>query len=216
MTTISKISEQIKRLLSGNPSYNIEISNSEIKLLVVQVTNSILRVEKASNLQMGDIFPPSAVIATYDSIQVKSYGTRSISILPAYPLSLPKNMGVWQVADMTSPDTLFIPLLSGQWGVAKTMNYLPSLSGIIGYENEGLNIIYITDITKKYPNPVALVRIKLLISDVSGLGDYDLLPITPEMEVEVIKSVFQLLVNEPVYTHFDDGKDPRQPVNIKR
>lgn len=214
MTTISKISEQVKRLLTGNPSYNIEISSTEIKLLVVQVVNQMLKTEKITTLsQMGDKFPAGVMIATYNKIAVTSYGNgRAISVLPAYPLSLVKGSGVWQVSDMNFPDRLFIPVQSGQWGVANTMNYLPQLSGIIGYENEGLDIIYTTDITTKYPNPVVLVRIKLLISDISGLGDYDLLPVAPEMEAQVIQQVFSLLIHEVPQLHFDDGRDSRQPV----
>lgn len=217
MTTLSKISEQVKRMLSGNPSYNIEISGTEIKLLVVQVINQLLRTERfTSQVQLWDNFPSGVYIATYHNIPVITYGQRSMSILPAYPLSLPKNMGLWQVSDENNPDRLFIPLLSGQWGIASPMDYLPSVSGIISYENEGLDIIYTSDLTKLYPNPVNNVRVKLLISDISSLTDYDLLPIPPEMEGQVIKSALSLIVAQPVYEHYDDGKDPRRTENIKK
>ena len=214
MTTLKQLSEQVKRLLTGNPSYNMEITTSEIKLMVVQVISSLLKVQKAQIFaQAGDDIPPSATIATYDNIAVQSYGTfRSISILPAYPMALAMNMGVWQISDINNPDSPFIPLQSGQWGIANPLQNQSYLAGLIGYENEGLNIIYTTDITKRTPYPITKVRVKLLVTDPTLLKDTDLLPIPQDMEGDVIRQVFQLMALEPVQEHYDNGKDERRPI----
>ncbi len=214
MITISAMSSIIQRRLSGgNVSYNLEITSKDIKGLIVQVVAKMLKMEVPGNFAFGDMFPPSTMIATYNSIAVTTYGTqRSISALPAYPISLPKTMGVWQVADMNNPDNLFIPLQSGQWGIINQMDYLPQMSGNTAYETEGLNIIYTTDITKNSPNPIVSVRIKLLVTDVRELGDWDLLPIPQDMEADVINTVYAMVAPTPVETHIDDGQDLRPPV----
>lgn len=217
MTTLNKLSEQIERLLGGNPSYLMEITSTEIKEMIRQTIATRLKLEMLSvNTSMGDNFPPLCMIATYDNIAVVSYGKRSKSVLPAFPISLPMNQGVWQVSDENNPDRLFIPLQSGQWGVSNSMDYLPEFSGNTGFEVEGLNIIYTTDITKTAINPVKSVRVKLLVSDLSSLGDYDLLPIGEDMESDIIKSVYAMIINEPVTVHKDDGSDPRQPVQLTK
>lgn len=214
MTTTGQITAQIKRLLVGNPSYNIEIKNVEIKTLVVQTINAALKTEKLSSYtSLWDNIPNGVMIATYSNIHVQSYGKRSLSTLPCYPINLPKNMGIWNVSDENFPDIPFIPISSGRWGIVNTMSYLPNLSGLIGYENEGLNIIYTSDITKKYPSPVTGVRVKLLISDISTLTEDDFLPIPADMEASIINQVFNTIIHEPIYTHFNDGKDPRSNAN---
>jgi len=215
MITLSAMSSIIQRRLSGgNVSYNLEITSKDIKRLIVQVVAKMLKMETPGNFAFGDMFPPSTMIATYNNIAVASYGTqRSISEMPAFPISLPKTMGVWQVADMNNPDRLFIPLQSGEWGIINQMDYLPQMSGNIAYETEGQNVIYTTDITKNYPNPVIAVRMKLLVTDVSTLTDWDLLPIPQDMEGDVILTVYQMVAGEPVGTHDDSGKDPRPSTN---
>jgi hypothetical protein len=193
-TTIGRISEQIQRIVNGgDPSSDNQIQLQEIKLLVGQVCNKLLKMERFTmNIPEGDYGVNASIIATYDNIPVTQYKDRAKSVLPTAPISLPKNMGVWAVSPTTDPDNLFIPIPSGTFGLLKKIDVEKDLFGQIGFEVDGLNIIYTKDI-RNAPFSVNNVMVKLLVIDPSTMGDYDILPISADMEGDVIAQVIQVL-----------------------
>lgn len=199
MTTLGKISEQIKRLMAANPSSSFPITGTEIKLCVTQVLNNILKTERLKiRLPDDDFYPDAVMISEYDNIPVVKCGTnRSSSELPVYPLSLPKNIGVWEIADMNKPDVPFIPLNTGVWSIIRSLNPINTLAGQVGFEVSGRNIIYTTNILMNVPVPITKVRMKLLIVDINNLNEYQTLPIPPDMEQEVILQTFNILSLQP-------------------
>lgn len=140
----------------------------------------------------GDYGVNATIIATYDSIPVTQYKDRSRSVLPTAPISLPKNMGVWAISPTTDPDNLFIPIPSGTFGLLKKIDVEKDLFGQICFEVDGLNIVYTKDI-RNAPFNVNSVMVKLLVIDPSTMGDYDILPISADMEQDVITQVIQIL-----------------------
>ena len=80
-TTIGRISEQIQRIINGgDPSSDNQIQLQEIKLLVGQVCNKLLKLERFSvNMPEGDYGVPQSMIATYDNIPVTAYKDRAKS-----------------------------------------------------------------------------------------------------------------------------------------
>lgn len=208
MTTLSKIVEQVKRLMTANPSINFSLTDSEIKLFVVQVLNKALKTERFNlRLPEGDYYPDSTLIAVYDNQQVVKYGAmRSSTLLPAYPLSLPKNMGVWEVSDMNNPDIAFIPLDSGVWSIMRSINPINVLQGQIGYEVVGRQIIYTQNLLMAAP-AITKVRVKLLIVDLANLDNFQTLPIPPDMESGVIMQVFQIMQLQPNVDKVDNRAD---------
>lgn len=193
-TTIGRISEQIQRIVNGgDPSSDNQIQLQEIKLLVGQVCNKLLKMERFSmSIPEGDYGVNATIIATYDSIPVTQYKDRSRSVLPTAPISLPKNMGVWAISPTTDPDNLFIPIPSGTFGLLKKIDVEKDLFGQICFEVDGLNIVYTKDI-RNAPFNVNSVMVKLLVIDPSTMGDYDILPISADMEQDVITQVIQIL-----------------------
>jgi len=71
-TTLNKISEQIHRIhYGGNPSDDSEISLTEVKELVIQATNRLLKVEHGNmRASLKEHFPPHHLIATYEGVPV--------------------------------------------------------------------------------------------------------------------------------------------------
>lgn len=196
MTTRYKITEQINRLIAGNPVISGRIHMNDIRLLVEQVANQLLKADHFSiNVPEGDTIPNNCMIFTYDNVAVSTYKTtKSKATLPSIPISLPRNMGVLHVSKTDSIDEPFIPIPSSLYGIVKPQTLLGDLSGLIGYEVIGKDIIF----TKNLPGlGVNSVFIRLVGIDMSQLSDYDILPLSADMEGQVVTQVYNILAQAP-------------------
>lgn len=198
MTTLNKIAEQIKLLAYGHYQGGQGPHLEEVKLLVGQCLATLFKTEKVSQIAgMGDFNPDALMIATYDERPVEEYKDRSKIKLPVYPMSLPMGMGVWYVAPSDDIDNFFVPLISGQAGLTKSVKLLNKYENRIAYEVNGDEIIT-TRAIHTGPDAITKVLVRELVTDVSGLGEYDPLPIPPDMEQPVIEMALRLLgVRQP-------------------
>ena len=193
MTTKAKLAEQILRLYKGGEvSSDNSLTLPEVKLLVGQALNRILKMERLQmQTQMGEGFPDSTCIATYTTLTVSEDFSRGeyYTTLPVYPMSLPNNMGVWHISLLDDADSPFIPIPSSAMGLLKNLP-TGAMEGMTGYEVNGRRVTFKTDDLFS-SNEKLLLR--LLVVDVDGLTDYDPLPIPTDMEDVVIKEVLTLL-----------------------
>jgi hypothetical protein len=195
-TTKYKISEQVQRLLKGNPIISARVHMNDIKLLIEQVANQLLKAETLSiNLPEGDSVPPNCMVYTYDNVSVSTYKTtKSKATLPSIPVSLPRNMGVLHVSKVDAIDEPFIPIPTSLYGIVKPQALLGDLSGLIGYEVVGKDIIF----TQNLPGmSVNSVYIRLVGVDLSQVTDYELLPLSSDMEAQIVQTVYNILVQTP-------------------
>jgi hypothetical protein len=196
MTTIYSISEQIQRLLNGNPTISDRVTLKEIKRLVVQVANQVLKADLfAVNFSEGDTIPNNCMVFTYDNVAVTTYKTTlSKATLPAIPISLPKNMGVLHVSKINAIDEPFIPIPTSMYGIIKPQDLLGQLSGLISYEVVGKDIIFNTNLPAQNVNSV---YIRLVGPSLNALSDYDIFPVSSDMEAQIIQTVYNLIVQLP-------------------
>jgi len=223
--TSYRLAEQIMGLLQGgDPKAAASISFGEIKISIGQVINSLLKTEYfAVNGKMGEAIPNGTVIALYEDIAVTSFNGKSQSILPIKPIKLPRNMGVWAIYPKYETngnyelDNEFIPLQMGQGGLIKSQTLINDLLGQVGYENFGDRIVYTKDLTALFPNVVVAMR--LAVMDISLYDDYDLLPILPEQEWDVVSTVYKMYSSQPIPTKVVDSTVSEQvgvPVNQQK
>ena len=193
MTTKAKLAEQILRLYKGGEiSSDNSLSLAEVKLLVGQTLNRLLKIERLqTQTQLGQEFPEHTSVATYTTLTVsQDYATGEYyTTLPVYPISLPNNMGIWHISLLDDVDTPFIPIPSSSMGLLKNLP-TGAMQGMTGYEVNGNRITFKTDYLFS-SNEKLLMR--LLVVDVDSLTDYNPLPIPPDMEDVVIKEVLTLL-----------------------
>lgn len=203
MTTIGKITEQIFRIYSGgNPSDDSELTRQEIKILVGQSVNKLLKAEHLTvNKRDGDYFPPHSMISTYTITSgLATYETSKARVkLPVYPISLPRNIGVWSVSPIGDADQQYIPIQSGQNTLLSSQDVLQYLDNQVGYYVDGQFLIFTNDITAS-PFNVSQLKVRLLVVDATVLGDYDYLALPADMEDLVIKDVLQFLGVVPKIT----------------
>lgn len=195
MITKGKLTDQILRLYSGGSTNDEkEISRDDINLLVGQTINKLLKTEHlAVNMQSGEMFPPHTLITTYfvNLIDNSDQNPYVHAFLPVFPISLPRNIGVWSVSSPGATDE-YIPLQTGQQSLVSSQDQLKFLETQVGYWVEGNVINFLTDITES-PFNVTKVRIQLLIVDPTIQGEYDYLQIPVEMEEAVVKEVLTLI-----------------------
>ena len=195
-TTRFRLAEQIQRLINGNSTIASRIHMNDIKLLVEQVANQLLKADFfAVNMPDGDSIPSNCMIYTYEQVPVTTYKTtRSKASLPSIPISLPRNMGVLHVSKTDAIDEPFVPIPASLYGIIKPQELLGDLSGLIGYEVFGKDIVF----TKNLPGlGVNNVFIRLVGVDLSQLTDYDILPLSSDMEAQVVTQVYNILVQTP-------------------
>jgi hypothetical protein len=143
----------------------------------------------------GDTIPPNCMIYTYESVPVTVYKTtKSKAVLPSMPINLPKNMGVFHISRTDAIDEPFIPIPSGLYGIVKPQVLLGELSGLIGYEVFGKDVVF----TKNLPGlGINNVFIRLVGVDLNTVTDYETLPISSDMEAMIVQTVYNILVQTP-------------------
>lgn len=194
MATRLTIAEEIQRNYQraiGAEDTADSIDRREIFPLINQVANEVLGVVLQAGMKSGSLQIPSSFIATYNNINVTVENGRYMSIIPVYPISLPRNIGVYSVVPMSAglDGTPFIPITQEDWDILSVtdINDGGMLEGQIAYFVEGRKVFY----TK---NPiVSKVKMKIVISDPSLIGDNDLYPVTPEVEASIIDRVLGIL-----------------------
>jgi hypothetical protein len=123
-----------------------------------------------------------------------SANSRAYVTLPAIPLTLPMDMGIWSVTPNSGAMTPYIPIPAQDMLVFQGTN-LGYLEGKIGYYVQGKRIYFTKDITVTANGSVSGVTVNLLVSDFSQLTDNEMLPISPEVESTIIDDVLQTISN---------------------
>lgn len=201
--TIYRLAESCFNLIEGgSPAVASSISFNELKLACQAVINTLLKAEHFSiNEKMSEKIPNGSVLGLYEGISVYQNNGKSKAMLPIKPLKLPRNMGVFAIYPKYTLignyeyDKEFIPLQMGQAGLIKSQPLLNDLMGQVGYENYGLEIIFTKNIKQFFPDVVLAMR--LAIMDISQYSDYDILPLLPEQEWQVIQEVVKLYSGQP-------------------
>ncbi len=196
MTTKNILAEQIQRLYArfidkDNISDVIDIR--EIKLLLVQSINKILKLQVAESFKAGQVDVPKCNLLEYTcAVTSESGNNRSHITLPAIPLTLPMDMGIWSIAATNAALTPYIPIPAQDIIVFQGTN-VSALEQQIGYYVQGKKVYFTKDITLSANGSITSVIVNLLVSDFNQIGDNDLLPISPEVESLVIEDVLNAI-----------------------
>lgn len=198
VVTIYKLAEQCKRLLQGgNPAVAAKTHINELKVSCAQVANQLLKVEYFNtNIPMGEMIPNGAMLGLYEHIQVTAWNGVSVCTLPIKPMKLPRNLGVYSVFKQDDPTCEYIPLQMGQKNLIASQRLINDLMGQTGYEVFGDQLVFTKDIQNV--TPPTEVSMRLIILDINLYDDFDMLPILPEMEMQIVENVVKLYSGEPV------------------
>lgn len=207
-TTKYKIHEAAKKLIKGgDPSAGSNVTSGQIYYAIEGVINQLLKTEHYSlTLPGGDTIPNTAVLANYENIPVEKYKKVSRARIPAMPISLPRNMGVFNVAPSNDPDCPFIPIMVGQDIFLKNQKLLSDLISttykvVAGYTE------FSKDISTTFRT--ATVDMQLFVMDISQYSEHEPLPLPADMERDVVNMVVDRFVNGPRPDKVEDsGAEP--------
>lgn len=198
--TIYRLAEQAHGLIEGgDPQAASSIGFNELKIACGQVINQMLKADYLNtNMPMGELIPNGAVLGLYENIQVVQDGTgRSKAYLPIKPLKLPRDMGVWSVYPSGQPQNEFIPIQMGQHNMLRSQPMISDLLGQVGRETLG-NVVRFTQDLTNGGGTTATVDMRLAVMDVSLYGDYDMLPVPPEWEWDILREVYKMYSTQPI------------------
>jgi hypothetical protein len=198
MTTKSLLSEQIQRIYArfiDKENLSDVIDTREINLLMNQSINKVLKLQVADSFKAGLVDVPKCNLLEYTcAVTADAGNNRSYITLPAIPLTLPMDMGIWSIAAATGAMTPYIPIPAQDVLVFQGAN-LSYLEGKIGYYLQGKRVYFTKNITLTANGTVTSVVVNLLVMDFSQIGDNDVLPISPEVESAIIDDVLQTISN---------------------
>jgi hypothetical protein len=198
MTTKNILAEQIQRLYArfldkDNPSDVIDLR--EVKLLINQSINKVLKLQVADSFKAGMVDVPKCNLIEYTcTVTAETNNNRSYITLPAIPLTLPMDMGIWSIAAANGAMTPYIPIPAQDVLVFQGAN-LSYLEGKIGYYLQGKKVYFTKNITLTANGTVTSVIVNLLVSDFGVITDTEVLPISPEVESAIIDDVLQIISN---------------------
>jgi len=190
-TTKFKLAEQaLLRLKGGRPDLATKTDIRDIILAIPQLATQLLKASYFTEiLPSGDTMPEGVMLSTYEDVPVTKFKNVSRSILPAMPVGgLPRQMGVFEISLPDNPYCMFIPALPGQVALMGSQKMISNLFNHVVYEPYGTYVQYNKDITK---DGISSVRMRLVTTDISGLSDYDMLPITADMEYTIVTELFK-------------------------
>jgi len=89
----------------------------------------------------------------------------------------------------------YIPLRTNEsFMVAGQNRLLNTLMGLVGYEPHENYVVFTEDVTQT--RATKFVDFQLVVQDFNKYGDYDPLPLPPDMAADVIEEVVKMLIPE--------------------
>lgn len=199
MATIKILEQEVLRRLSrGDRPVGSSFHPLEIQAALKQELNTLLKTQYYNEtLPTGETIPEGCILATYDGIAVTQWNSVSRSTLPAVPVQLPRNMGVFHIGKTTDAFTGFIPMKMGVFSQVRQQRLISDILDQYGYEVRGKEVVYTKDLTTETP-AITTVTMRLIVSDFSLYTDYELLPINADQEKLVVEAVYNVFAPEPL------------------
>lgn len=211
MTTLKNLSAQAMRLLSNGPvPRDSKLSDLYIQTEIRQVANKLLRLEYFNALNNGDRDVDPYCIGTY-TVDVEEHDDgRNFATLPVMPMILrgrgredvQGNIGIQQIKPVSSnPDLnhamipimpneaeIFKPLLVNDEILKDQWTFEPDRYKVWFSERNERTLI---------EDGIEEVEMKICVLDPNQIGEGDIFPIPPEMEIDILKEILLLHGYQP-------------------
>lgn len=194
MSTKRILGEQILyRYYGGYIDTAGPIHLEDVYKAIEQKVNSLFKLRHFdSTLPSGETIPDNLSIAVYENIPVTSLNNgKSKCTLPATPISLPKNVGIFQVYNPQFPDFAFIPLQKGQQSLLRTDGLLSDMLGQVTYQPSNKELLFSKDLLLE---DCPVVTVELCVLDISEYSETQELPIPADFEQIIIDDIVAALM----------------------
>ena len=175
------------KLDGGFPDVAAKTQKEDVFAAIEQWINAKFKLKHfQETLASGESIPEGASLATYTGIAVTNEGQKSVCTLPVMPISLPRNLGVYDINDGNGYS--FIPLQRGQIGLLGAEFMTNTLLGQICYDVVGSKINFSQDIKVL---GIDTVDMDLMVFDMSLYSETDNLPLPKDMEQQLIDDIYK-------------------------
>jgi len=123
------LAEQIHRILYPKSTKDVKTDLREIIAVVGELADSLRLAAVYDMMKMEEYDMLGDFLTYYDEVDIAFDEQRNqfYSTLPAQPLGLPKNMGIWNVSYQNDEANAFLPA---------TSNYVPLYSGLQSFTSK--------------------------------------------------------------------------------
>lgn len=200
MITLQQLAWEVIRIESGgSQSDDSELSESYVIKMLRQAANKLLSAQIYNNLNSDDRGSLPLCIASY-TVSVQGSHPNKYIDLPEFYMALPFNKGLYGIAPVDDRSKHFIPRHNP--GVSRDLPCADFDPGTYSYFTEGLRVYFDNNL------PLAKVLVKLLVAAPDNISKTDNLAIYPDMQVDLIMLVRQMLANQPIQDkRLDNNKD---------
>ena len=210
INTLATLSQQIIRVISGgDQSKDSQLDVREVALYVGQTIEELIKDDMLSDyksgIKIGDPHIPSNYIATFRNLPVVGdEETHQWYVdIPSSYLSLPNNMGIYQVSGMKNIRKPYIISDSGSIGI---YDGLPAsyLEGRVECYVEGLKLYFNCNARKK---GITEVMLKIITGAPSNLGMNDPLPLSPSEAKKIVQEGVILFSSRGIQDKLNDNAE---------
>ena len=186
-TTKYKLADQALRILSGGAIQNAtETQVREMMIAVSQARDQVVWSEMFMLINQADNFDvPGEYITSYDDVEVKYDDKQKImwAKLPAKPLNLPRNMGIYNVHLTEDMFNAFIPVSPNFPSLYRDLG-ASCLEDRIGYFYKRDKIFFVgMDKSDNIPT----ISLNLIVSATDVDDEDEVFPIPADKEMQVIQ-----------------------------
>jgi hypothetical protein len=197
--TKKMLAEQALRIIQGGSIRDdVEIDIREIMMNIEQERNRLIKQELFQSMQMGEYNINGNFISTYVvSVNEDNNKRMKYSNIPVTPISLPNDMGLFQVSFEKDQLNTFVRMANGSLGLYNNLASSKLLNRI-GFVESGLTSscatgasgvrIYYNQNMSDCSNTV-LVKV---VATSESIQENEPFPIAPEMQSLIIRSVVEL------------------------
>ena len=189
------LGQEVLKLMEGDPANYKKFALPEIYGYINHSINGLIKTQHITDeMGLGETIPDGSVLAEYDNVAVEKYKNTARATLPAMPVKLPMNMGIYHVSKTDDIINGFIPYEPGQMQMLGEEPLISDVLGQVAYEPRGQYIVFNRDITTNQEEyRITEVYLLLVVKDLSLYGDFEMLPIPSSMAAEVIMGTYQAL-----------------------
>lgn len=188
LVTKNRISEQVLyRVNGGTTTVTSPVQKEDVIEALSQIINTLFKTQHLTvTLQLGETIPDGLILGDYSATVTTYYGKKAQCTMPIMPVSLPRDMGVFQVSPNPDFSCCYIWLPIGTDDLLSGQPLLCDLLGQIGYSVKGRKIIFNKDITI---NNITTIYLRLAVFDMSLYDDFDILPIPADAETTIVEEL---------------------------
>jgi hypothetical protein len=203
MATKKQLAELIiRRLSGGSPTEDSELDIREIMFTLDQLRDARIRIDTFNSIKAGYHEVSTDYLSQYEDVTILTNAAQSLRYitLPANPIDLPDEMGIYMISPMKNPEIGFYRIP----GVG-----LPLYRGMSSVETEDITTYWVVGSTVYFKNVdpfISKVLVTMVASskDIAEGANY---PIPPDAEAEILEVLYQQYapVQQTPHDEIEDG-----------